>query len=41
MIGRLFFATALLVLMLRVAGANADLQSEPMLVPPVSPACIS
>ena len=41
MVGRLFIAGAVLALILRVGGANADWQPEPMLVPPVSPACIS
>jgi hypothetical protein len=40
-VGRLFIAGAVLALILRVGGANADPQPEPMLVPPVSPACIS
>jgi hypothetical protein len=41
MVGRLFIAGTVLALILRVGGANADPQPEPMLVPPVSPACIS
>jgi hypothetical protein len=41
MVGRLFIAGAVLASVLRVGGANADPQPEPMLVPPVSPACIS
>lgn len=41
MVGRLFTAEAALALILRVGGANAEPQSEPILVPPVSPACIS
>jgi hypothetical protein len=41
MVGRLFIAGTVLASVLRVGGANADPQPEPMLVPPVSPACIS
>ena len=41
MVGRSFIAGAVLALILRVGGANADPQSNPMLVPPISPACIS
>jgi murein DD-endopeptidase MepM/ murein hydrolase activator NlpD len=41
MVGRLFIAGAVLTLILRVADANADPQTEQMLLPPVSPACIS
>jgi murein DD-endopeptidase MepM/ murein hydrolase activator NlpD len=41
MVGRLIIAGSVLVMSLRVDAANADPQSEPMLVPPVSPACIS
>ena len=41
MIGRACIAAAVLALVLRVAGAYADPSPEPMLVPPVSPACIS
>jgi hypothetical protein len=41
MLGRLAIAGAVLALFLRAGGANADPQPEPMLVPPVSPACIS
>jgi murein DD-endopeptidase MepM/ murein hydrolase activator NlpD len=40
-VGRLLIAGSVLALMLGVGGANADPQPEPMLVPPVSPACIS
>jgi hypothetical protein len=40
MLGRLAIAGAVLAL-LGAGGANADPQREPMLVPPVSPACIS
>jgi murein DD-endopeptidase MepM/ murein hydrolase activator NlpD len=39
--GLLFIAGMGLGLLLWVGGANADPQPEPMLVPPVSPACIS
>jgi murein DD-endopeptidase MepM/ murein hydrolase activator NlpD len=41
MVDRLFIAGAVLALILRVGGADAAPQPEPMLVPPVSPACIS
>jgi murein DD-endopeptidase MepM/ murein hydrolase activator NlpD len=41
MVGRLFIAGAVLASILRVGGAKADPQPNPMLVPPVSPACIS
>jgi murein DD-endopeptidase MepM/ murein hydrolase activator NlpD len=41
MVGRLFIAGAVLALIPRVGAANADSQPEPMLVPPVSHACIS
>ena len=41
MVGRLFVAGAVLALILRLGGANADPQPKPMLVPPVSPTCIS
>jgi murein DD-endopeptidase MepM/ murein hydrolase activator NlpD len=41
MVGRLFIAGAVLALLPRVGGSVADSQPEPMLVPPVRPACIS
>jgi murein DD-endopeptidase MepM/ murein hydrolase activator NlpD len=41
MVSRLFVAGTVLALILRASDANADPQPEPMLVPPVSPACIS
>lgn len=41
MVGCLFIAGAVLALITRVGGAIADSQPKPMLVPPVSPACIS
>jgi murein DD-endopeptidase MepM/ murein hydrolase activator NlpD len=42
MVDRLFIAGMALGLILRVGGANADLQPVPVLLePPVSPACIS
>jgi murein DD-endopeptidase MepM/ murein hydrolase activator NlpD len=41
MVDRLFIAGVVLALILRVGAANADPQPAPMLVPPVSPACIS
>ena len=41
MVGRLLIAGSVLALSLGVGGANADPQPKPMLVPPVSPACIS
>jgi murein DD-endopeptidase MepM/ murein hydrolase activator NlpD len=41
MLGRPFIAGAVLALILGVGEANADPQPEPMLVPPVNPACIS
>jgi murein DD-endopeptidase MepM/ murein hydrolase activator NlpD len=41
MVIRLFIIGVALALILRVGGAYAEPQSEPMLVPPVSPACIS
>jgi murein DD-endopeptidase MepM/ murein hydrolase activator NlpD len=41
MLGRLFIAGAVLALILRAGRADADPQPEPMLAPPVSPACIS
>jgi murein DD-endopeptidase MepM/ murein hydrolase activator NlpD len=41
MVDRLFIAGAVLALILTAVGADADPQAEPMLVSPVSPACIS
>ena len=41
MVSRLLIAGAVPALMPRGGGANADLQPKPMLVPPISPACIS
>jgi murein DD-endopeptidase MepM/ murein hydrolase activator NlpD len=41
MVGRLFIAGAVLAFIPTIGGANADAQPKPMLVPPVSPACIS
>jgi murein DD-endopeptidase MepM/ murein hydrolase activator NlpD len=41
MVRRLSIAIMMLGSILRMSGANADPQPEPMLVPPVSPACIS
>ena len=41
MINRLLLAGVVLALILGLGDANADPQSEPMLIPPVSPACIS
>jgi murein DD-endopeptidase MepM/ murein hydrolase activator NlpD len=41
MVNRLFVAGVVLALISRLGDANADPQSEPMLIPPVSPACIS
>jgi hypothetical protein len=41
MVGRLLIAGAILAPIPRVDGANADPQLKLMLVPPVSPACIS
>src|SRR4051812_11885360 len=41
MVDPLLIAGVVLALNLRVGGANADPQPEPMLVPPVTPACIS
>lgn len=41
MVSRLLIAGAVFPLILRMGGANADPKPKPMLVPPVSPACIS
>ncbi|MEA2733390.1 MAG: hypothetical protein QOF70_7865 [Acetobacteraceae bacterium] len=41
MVNHLFVAGVILALILRLGDANADPQSVPVLVPPVSPACIS
>lgn len=41
MLGRLFIAGPVLALILRAGLANADPRPGPILVPPVSPACIS
>jgi murein DD-endopeptidase MepM/ murein hydrolase activator NlpD len=40
MVRRALIAGAILALSLRVGGADAEPQPEPMFVPPVSPACI-
>lgn len=41
MVGRIFSGGAVLALILRIGGANAEPHPEPTLVPPVSPTCIS
>ena len=41
MVGHLFIVAAILAPVLTAAGANADPHPEPMLVPPVNPACVS
>ena len=41
MVNRLFVAGVVLALILKLGDAIADPQPEPMLIPPVSPACIS